>query len=73
MHKWNQYSTEWVSNYLLVRDSEHGFHLLKECAEVCNACVEECEKNAAMGMEHCKKCADACRACADSCSKHLNT
>ena len=28
---------------LIARGSEHGRHLLKECAEVCNACAEECE------------------------------
>lgn len=52
---------------LIARRSEHGRHLLKECAEVCNACAEECEKHAKMGMEHCRICAEACRACADAC------
>ena len=52
---------------LIARNSEHGKHLLKECAEVCIACAEECEKHAKMGMEHCRKCAEACRACADAC------
>ena len=56
---------------LLSRDSEHGHHLLKECAEVCDKCAEECEKHAKMGMEHCRKCAEACRACAEACHKHL--
>lgn len=56
---------------LLARDSEHGHHLLKECAEVCDKCAEECGKHARMGMEHCRKCAEACRACAEACRKHL--
>lgn len=51
---------------LIARGSEHGKHLLKECAEVCNACADECEKHADH-MEHCKKCAEACRACATAC------
>lgn len=50
---------------LLSRDSEHAIHLLKECAEVCQACAEECEKHE--HMEHCRKCAEACRNCAEAC------
>lgn len=51
---------------LIARSSEHGEHLLKECAEICNACADECEKH--NHMEHCKRCAEACRACAEECS-----
>lgn len=54
---------------LIARGSEHGKHLLKECAEICDACAEECEKHAQMGMEHCKACAEACRRCADECRR----
>jgi Domain of Unknown Function (DUF326) len=53
---------------LIARGSEHANHLLEECAEVCGACAEECEKHSQ--MEHCKQCAEACRACAEACS-HL--
>lgn len=52
---------------LVARGSEHGRHMLKECAEVCNACAEECEKHASH-MEHCKRCAETCRACAEACA-----
>lgn len=51
---------------LIARGSEHGEHLLKECAEICNACADECEKH--NHMEHCKRCAEACRTCAEECS-----
>lgn len=51
---------------LIARSSEHGFHLLKECAEICDACAEECEKHA-QHMEHCKVCAEECRRCAEEC------
>ena len=51
---------------LLARGSEHGIHLLRECAEVCDACAEECEKHS--HMEHCKHCAEVCRHCAEECS-----
>ena len=50
---------------LIARGSAHGKHLLKECAEVCNACAIECEKHA--HMDHCKQCAEACRACTEAC------
>ena len=56
---------------LLARGSDHGHHLLKECAEVCDKCATECEKHAQMGMDHCRKCAEACRACSEACRKHL--
>ena len=55
-----------LTTSLLVRGSEHGEHLMKECAEICDACAEECEKHS--HLEHCKKCAEACRACAEECS-----
>lgn len=50
----------------IARGSEHSEHLLKECADICNACAEECEKH--QHMDHCKRCAEACRACAEECS-----
>ena len=52
---------------LLSRGSEHGIHLLKECAEICDACADECEKHS--HMMHCKKCAVVCRDCAEECSE----
>jgi hypothetical protein len=51
---------------LLARGSEHGLHLLKECAELCDACAAECEKHSSH-HEHCKNCAVACSDCADIC------
>ena len=49
---------------LLARDSKHGKHLLKECMELCEACVAECSKH---DHDHCQACAKACRECADAC------
>jgi hypothetical protein len=46
---------------------EHATHLCAECAEICDACADECEKHA--HMEHCKACAVTCRNCADECRK----
>ena len=49
--------------------SDHAKHLLKECADVCQACADECEKHA--HMEHCKRCAEVCRRCAEECRNAL--
>lgn len=40
--------------------------LFKLCAEICNACVAECEKLSADAC--CKSCAAACKKCADACA-----
>ena len=55
---------------LLARGSQHGMHLMAECAEICDACADECEKHS--HMEHCQKCAEVCRACAEEC-RSMNT
>ena len=49
----------------LARGSAHASHLMAECADICTACAEECEKHT--HMEHCKECAEACRKCAEAC------
>ena len=43
--------------------------LYQECAEICDACADECEKNA--HLDHCKKCAETCRKCAEECRNIL--
>ena len=50
----------------LARGSAHAQHLLAECAHICNACADECDKHG-YHMEHCKECAEACRKCAAEC------
>ena len=55
-----------VTASLLARGSKHGEHLMKECAEICDACAAECDKHA-IKHDHCKLCAEACRACAEAC------
>lgn len=49
----------------IARGSEHADHILKECADICEACAMECEKHT--HLAHCKKCAEACRKCAKEC------
>ena len=50
----------------VARDSEHAQHVMRECAEICKICGDECEKHAAQ-MPHCKECAEACRRCEQAC------
>lgn len=56
-----------LATSFLARGSEHAEHILKECAEICEACAKECEKHS--HMEHCKKCAEVCRKCAETCQQ----
>ena len=49
----------------LARESVHGRHLLRECAELCDLCAAECEKH--QHMQHCKDCGEACRTCEKAC------
>ena len=56
-----------LASSLIARGSEHANHLLKECADICEACAEECEKHS--HLEHCKKCAEACRKCGEACAQ----
>ncbi|GAB2796689.1 hypothetical protein HNQ93_004378 [Hymenobacter luteus] len=53
---------------LLSRGSEHAWHLLRECAEICRLCGEECAKHA---HAHCQACAAACRRCEEACRQGM--
>ena len=47
------------------RDSGFAKQLCKLCAEICQACGDECAKHA---MGHCQDCAKACHRCAQECT-----
>lgn len=51
---------------LMARDSEFHAGVAGVCAEVCEACAEECEQFEA---EHCQTCAEVVSRCADSCRR----
>lgn len=51
----------------MARDSECSRALCRACAEVCQACGDECARHTA--MDHCRACADACRRCAEECRR----
>ena len=46
-------------------NSDHANAICQLCADICNACAEECGKH---DMDHCQKCAEACRVCAEECA-----
>lgn len=50
----------------MARGSEFVKDLCNLCAQVCQACGEECAKHKA---DHCQACAEACRRCADECRR----
>jgi len=55
-----------LTSQYLSRDSQFGRALAKQCAVVCEACAQECDKHASH-MVHCKQCAEICRRCAEEC------
>jgi hypothetical protein len=50
---------------LMTMGSQHANAICQICADICQACMEECEKHTA--MDHCRQCATACRTCAEEC------
>lgn len=51
---------------LMARNGEFVNEICALCAEVCDACADECGKHQA---GHCQDCAQACRNCADECRR----
>lgn len=50
----------------MARDSKFARQICDLCADICQACGDECAKHEA---DHCQKCAEACKRCADECRK----
>ena len=48
------------------RDSDFAVALCRQCAEVCQACGDECARHR---HEHCQACARACHRCAEECRR----
>ncbi|WP_075791273.1 four-helix bundle copper-binding protein [Massilia putida] len=49
---------------LMSRSSEHAMQICQLCAEICEACADECAKHQA---QHCQECASVCHRCAQEC------
>jgi hypothetical protein len=50
---------------IMSQGSEFSNRFCALCAEVCQACGDECSKH--KNMEHCQACAETCYECAESC------
>ena len=48
----------------MARGSDYSSQLAGTCADVCEACADECENHDA---DHCQICAEVLRECAESC------
>lgn len=51
---------------VMARGSEMAQSVCALCADICEACGEECGRHA---MGHCQECAEACRRCAAECRR----
>lgn len=52
------------------RGSVFAERVCQLCADICDACGEECAK---FEMDHCQQCAEACRRCAETCRAMAGT
>ena len=52
---------------LMSLGSDKAKEICAICADMCEACGEECGKHT--HMEHCMECSKACNACAEECRK----
>lgn len=48
------------------RSSDHAQQVCQLCADICDACADECARHQ---HQHCQDCAAACRRCADQCRR----
>jgi hypothetical protein len=46
------------------RDSRFATEICRICADICDACGQECRRHE---TEHCQRCAEACERCAEEC------
>lgn len=56
----------WGAASYMSRGSEFAQEICRVCAEICDACGDECNK---FDMDHCQRCAKACHDCAEECRK----
>jgi hypothetical protein len=56
----------WTSAALMSMDSQFAKQFCNLCADICDACAQECERR---DIDHCKVCAKTCRICAEECRR----
>jgi hypothetical protein len=49
---------------LMSLENKQAKQLCSLCAEICDACYDECSKHE---QRHCQECAEICKYCADQC------
>jgi hypothetical protein len=52
---------------LMSLGSDKAKEVCQLCADICEACGNECSKHT--HSKHCQECAEACKACAEECRK----
>lgn len=55
-----------LASAAMARNSENVKVICSLCADICQACADECAK---YQMSFCQECAKACRLCAQECQK----
>jgi hypothetical protein len=60
-------STCYTASKVMSMDGEFAKQICNLCADIYDACVQECRKH--KEMDHCQQCAEACRLCAEVCRK----
>jgi uncharacterized protein DUF326 len=56
----------WTSAAIMSMDGQFAKQYCMQCADICDACAEECERH---DVDHCKRCAQACHNCAQECRR----
>ncbi len=54
----------WSAAGHMSRGSKFAQEICRVCADICEACGEECNKH---GMDHCQRCAEPCFKCTEEC------
>lgn len=55
-----------LASRVMSRGSDFAGAICRVCAEICEACAQECGR---FQDEHCQECARACSACAEECRR----
>ena len=58
----------YASAQLMSLGSSKAKELCRLCADICEACGNECGQHASHS-KHCQECAEACKACAEECRR----
>jgi hypothetical protein len=56
----------WAAAGFVSRDSRFAQDICRVCAEICDACGNECRRHK---YDHCQACAEACEQCAEECRR----